>query len=152
MKRIDKMQDTTINNLNLTIFDIGKLPDLPVIPVISFHEDVETLGTIYSTGQATTSQGKIYNLHSYKGIVYKTKGDWDEGRGIGFHFRSIDWLVITFDTIEAFQKIVKALNNLDSCLKEIAEFAEKTLREKLNTNQRPSTLNRDIVENMFPLK
>ena len=48
------MQDTTINNLNLTIDDISKFPDLPVS---SDHEDVETLGAIYPTRQVASPKG-----------------------------------------------------------------------------------------------
>ena len=136
MKRKDKMQDTIINNLNLTMDDISKFPNLPVS---RDYAEPARLGTIYTTGQATLGQGTIYDLYQYKGVVYKVKGDWSAGED-SFHFRKIAWAEITFETIEGFQKIVKALNTLDACLKEIEEYTEKTLREKLNTNQRPNSI------------
>ena len=128
------MQDTTINNLNLTMQDISKFPDLPVS---SSHDSVEALGTIYTTNNVTVEEGTIYTLSIYKGEVYKCKGEWSDVRNSSFRYGAISWIEIAFPTVDDFQKIVKALNTLDACLKDIKEFAEKILREKLNTNQRP---------------
>ena len=129
------MQDTTINNLKLTIEDISKFPNLPIGLT---HKDVESLGTISTVGQATMAKGEIYTLSLLKGVMYKSKDSWEDGKQVYFRYRGITQIEIGFSTIEQFKDIVRGLNNLNSCLMDIDEFAKITLAKKLNTNQRPS--------------
>ena len=51
---------------------------------------------------------------------------------------------IDFGTLEKFKIIVRGLNTLNSCLKDIEEFAKITLQEKLNTNQRPLSPKKEL--------